>query len=106
MTLLSSALYTNGHQPDRQRLGHKVRSVWATSTPVRSVLKLRRMAVRAVSSATGAGRMVVQDGGGELVDPLPDRAADPAAVLPPGGDDRAGWRFGQLLLLLSGGAPE
>jgi hypothetical protein len=74
MTLLSSAPYTNGHQPDRLRLGHKARSGWATSTPVRSVLKLRRMAVRAVSSATG----------------------------PTG----PGSRFGQLLILLSGGAQE
>jgi hypothetical protein len=35
-----------------------------------------------------AGRAMVQDGGGELVDPLPDGAADPAAVLAPGGGER------------------
>src|SRR5215472_18024686 len=37
-----------------------------------------------------AGRVMVQDGGGELVDPLPDGAADPAAVLAPGGGERFG----------------
>jgi hypothetical protein len=35
-----------------------------------------------------AGRVVVQDGGGELVGPLPDRAADPAGVFVPGGSER------------------
>jgi len=34
--------------------------------------------------------VVVQDGGSELVDPLPDRAADPAAVLAAGGGERFG----------------
>src|SRR5579859_2645440 len=37
-----------------------------------------------------ADRVVVQDGGGELVDPLLDRAADPAAVLAAGGGERFG----------------
>src|SRR5689334_2034979 len=37
-----------------------------------------------------AGRVVVQDRGGELVDPLLDGAADPAAVLAPGGGERFG----------------
>jgi hypothetical protein len=37
-----------------------------------------------------AGRVVIQDGGGELVDPLPGRTADPAAVLAPGGGERFG----------------
>ena len=34
-----------------------------------------------------AGRVVLEDGGGELVDPLPDGAADPAAVIAPGGGE-------------------
>jgi hypothetical protein len=34
--------------------------------------------------------VVLQDGGGELVDPLPDGAADPAAVLALGGGERFG----------------
>src|SRR5206468_11695763 len=33
---------------------------------------------------------MVQDGGGELADPLLGRAADPAAVLAPGGGERFG----------------
>src|SRR5690349_4043126 len=37
-----------------------------------------------------AGRVVVQDGGGELVDPLLYGAADPAAVLPAGSGERVG----------------
>ena len=37
-----------------------------------------------------AGRVVLQDRGGELVDPLLDGAADPAAVLAPGRGERFG----------------
>jgi hypothetical protein len=37
-----------------------------------------------------AGRVVVHDGGGELVGPLPGGAADPAAVLAAGGGERFG----------------
>ena len=37
-----------------------------------------------------AARVVLEHGGGELVDPLPGGAADPAAVLAPGGGEQLG----------------